>query len=73
MEEKIDPWGDIRVEDYKDTIDKFGIEDIEDLDEKIPDHRLFRRNIVFGHRDFGKILEAIDKGKDFSMMTVMMP
>ncbi|MFH1125843.1 MAG: tryptophan--tRNA ligase [Candidatus Altiarchaeota archaeon] len=32
-----------------------------------------RRGIIFGHRDFGRIAEAIEKKKPYAMMTGMMP
>ena len=72
MGEKIDPWGSIQVEDYKETVKKFGIESLKDAKE-LRDNKLFRRNIVYGHRDFDKILDAIRNRKEFAMMTGMMP
>ncbi len=74
MEEKIDPWGSIQIKDYEETIDKFGIEDIKKVVKAIPkEHSMFKKKIIYGHRDFGKYLKAVNNGKEFAMMTGMMP
>ncbi len=74
MDEKIDPWGSIQVKDYGETIDKFGINSMDDLDNEIPgSNRLFTRDIIYGQRDFDKVLKAKKKNEDFAMMTGMMP
>lgn len=72
--DEIDPWGSLDIEDYERTMDEFGIESFRKVKDKIPlDHRYFRRNIIYGQRDFDKILEAIEKDKKFAMMTGLMP
>ncbi len=74
MEEKIDPWGSIQIKDYEETIEKFGIEEIGEVMDSLPkENSMFERKIIYGHRDFGKFLKAVNEGKDFAMMTGMMP
>lgn len=74
MTQRADPWGGAIPEDYAGLMEKFGIEPFEDLVEDIPDpNHLMRRNIIFGHRDFDRILEAISDGKDYAVMTGLMP
>lgn len=71
---KIDPWASIEVKDYSKIMKEFGIEPIGDLYKKLPiKHHYFSRGIIFGHRDFNKIVEAIKEKKPFVMMTGLMP
>ena len=72
--EKIDPWGSISIKDYRQLIKEFGIEDFGPFKGKLPnEHLLMRRGIIFGHRDFGRIAEAIKKKQKFVMLTGLMP
>jgi len=67
------PWeieGDI---DYGKLIKEFGISLMKDLPAKFNEELLFRRGIVFAHRDIQRILEAIRDKKKFIMMTGLMP
>ncbi|MCJ7478918.1 MAG: tryptophan--tRNA ligase [Candidatus Nanohaloarchaeota archaeon QJJ-7] len=74
MAEQIDPWGSIQIENYEETMEKFGIEPLKDLKDRIPDkNRYIRRDIIYGHRDFGRVLDAMEEGNDWSMMTGLMP
>lgn len=74
MTEQIDPWSEAVPEDYTRLMDKFGIESFEDIVGDIPDpNHLMRRKIIFGHREFDKILEAIKEDKDYVVMTGLMP
>ncbi len=73
-ESLITPWEVSDDIDYKKTMENFGIKPIKDLIDRIGDpHYLMRRGIVFGHRDFEKILDAMEKGKDFTVVSGMMP
>jgi len=68
-----DPWkvsGDI---DYKKLIERFGISPLKKLPKVFNDNILFRRGIVFAHRDIQRILDAIKNKKKFVMMTGLMP
>jgi len=67
------PWevkGDIN---YNKLIKEFGISPIKTLPEIFDKELLFRRKIVFAHRDIQRILEAIKNKKKFVMMTGLMP
>lgn len=69
----IDPWGEVELGNYKQKMEKFGISPIDEVKDRMPDHKFIRRNIVFGHRDIDRLLDARDKGNDFAMMTGIMP
>lgn len=69
----IDPWGDVELGNYEEKMNKFGIDPIEEVEDRLPDHKFIRRGIVFGHRDLDKLLDARDSGDDFAMMTGIMP
>jgi len=69
----VTPWevtGDI---DYGKLIREFGIQPLKGLPEEFQKNVLFRRGIVFAHRDFGRIISAIKNKKKFVMMTGLMP
>ncbi len=75
MPEKIDPWSqDIKVKDYQKIREEFGIEDFGSMLSRISSPMLqMRRGIIFGHRDFGRVADAIRKKKKFVMLTGLMP
>ena len=69
----IDPWGSSIV-DYDKLVNQFGIKDFSELIGKIEDPaRLMKRGVIFGHRDFDKLVPLINGKKDFAVMTGMMP
>ncbi len=72
---KIDPWSSSTYQDYENLRKEFGIEEFtEDLWQYLPrPHRLLRRGIIFGHRDFQKILEAIQNKQPWAILTGLMP
>ncbi len=71
---RIDPWGAAVPEDYARLTREFGIEPFEKLLARAPDpHYLMRRKVIFGHRDFGRVLDAMLKDKKFVVMTGLMP
>ena len=73
-DEKIDPWGSGGIRDYEQTMEKFGIEPMSEIIEEVPEpHRLMRRGIILGQRDFGRIAEAMRKENDFALLTGLMP
>ena len=75
-EMKVTPWEVKGEVDYGKLMKEFGIEDLPLLPEVFYKDILFRRGVVFAHRDFGKtILSCINsKGKKpFVMMTGLMP
>ncbi|MBT6761700.1 tryptophan--tRNA ligase [archaeon] len=75
MAATVTPWEVKGKIDYNKLIKNFGLKPLSKL--KLPkifmDHYLFRRNLVFAHRDFDKILDAIKNKKEFAMMTGLMP
>jgi tryptophanyl-tRNA synthetase len=69
----VTPW-EVRGEiDYGKLIKEFGLRAMENLPARFDDSVLFRRNIIFAHRDFGRIVDAAEKKKPFVMMTGLMP
>ena len=72
---KIDPWSSTTYQDYARLRDEFGIQEFsEDLWKDLPHpHRLLRRGVVFGHRGFETIHEAIIQKKPWAILTGLMP
>jgi len=71
--QKVTPYevkGDIN---YNKLIKGFGVSPLRELPKIFNDNILFRRKIVFAHRDIQKILEAAKAKKPFVMMTGLMP
>ena len=69
----VTPWevkGDI---DYEKLVKQFGIQQMRELPPVFNDNILFRRKVVFAHRDIQQILERIKNKKPFVMMTGLMP
>lgn len=70
----LDPWGTGSIEDYDRLFDEFGIEPVEPLLARIPKpHRLMRRRIIFGHRGYDAVLDAMGAGMPFGAMSGFMP
>jgi len=72
---KIDPWSSTTYQDYSKLRDEFGIEEFTDqLWTDLPHpHKLIRRGVVFGHRDFQLIHEAVKQKKPWAILTGLMP
>lgn len=71
---RIDPWSAAIPEDYVKLMEEFGIEPFEGLLDRIPKpHYLMRRRVIFGHRDFESVLNAMLAHKKFVVMTGLMP
>ena len=69
----IDPWSSALV-DYEKLIQQFGIKPFQDVLGDIEDPSLLmRRGIIFGHRDFGRIVKALQEKTPFAVVTGMMP
>ncbi len=69
----VNPWevkGDI---DYSKLVKDFGLKPIHSVPPGFEKNVLFRRKIVFAHRDFKRIVESVEKKKPFVMMTGLMP
>ncbi|MEK6891437.1 MAG: tryptophan--tRNA ligase, partial [Nanoarchaeota archaeon] len=70
---QINPWevsGDIN---YEKLIKEFGVSPLKELPSIFNENILFRRKIVFAHRDIQRILDCIKNKKPFVMMTGLMP
>jgi tryptophanyl-tRNA synthetase len=70
---EVNPWEVEGEVDYKKIIDKFGVSPIKQLPELFEKELLFRRKIIFAHRDIQKIAESIKDKKKFVLMTGLMP
>lgn len=69
---KIDPWSNTQYEDYVRLRDEFGIEEFNFP--KLPKpQRLFRRGVIFGHRGFNVIMDAIKNNKPWCVLTGLAP
>jgi tryptophanyl-tRNA synthetase len=70
----ITPWEVEGVVDYERLMREFGIKPFSDLLDKIPNpHRLMRRGVIFGHRDYERIIDAIVNKKPWAVMSGFMP
>ncbi len=73
-EVKLDPWGRAQIADYDQLVRDFGIEPFTPLLPRTPrPHRLMARQIIFGHRDYGRVLDALRDRKPFGVMSGFMP
>ncbi|MHC1635747.1 MAG: tryptophan--tRNA ligase [Candidatus Methanospirareceae archaeon] len=71
---KIDPWGTSDIEDYSRLFIEFGISRFDTLIDKIEKpHRYMRRGIIFAHRGYEEVLEAMNSGRRFAVMSGFMP
>jgi len=69
----IDPWGSATL-DYEKLIEKFGIKPFADFIPEVESpHNLMARGIIFGQRDYGRIVKAIREKKPFAVVSGMMP
>ncbi|RLF27464.1 MAG: tryptophan--tRNA ligase [Thermoplasmata archaeon] len=72
---EIDPWSSTTYKNYARLRDEFGIQEFtRQLWSDLPHpHRLLRRGVVFGHRDFGRIKRAIKNKQPWAILTGLMP
>ncbi len=69
----VTPWEVSGEIDYGKLVKEFGIKHLPELPSIFNENVLFRRKIIFAHRDFEKILDCIRTKKNFVMMTGLMP
>jgi tryptophanyl-tRNA synthetase len=70
----IDPYGTTIVKDYQHLYKEFGIQPFKPLLKQVPNpSKYMRRNVIFGHRDFGRILKAIKEHETFAVMSGIKP
>ncbi|GFO97655.1 tryptophanyl-trNA synthetase [groundwater metagenome] len=70
----LDPWGAVKIDNYSKLFDEFHISKFDELLGKIKNpHRYMRRHIIFGHRSYESVLDAMLGGKPFAAMSGFMP
>jgi len=70
----LDPWGSASVGDYADLFAEFGIEAFEEVGDDVPDpHYLMRRGVIFGHREYDAVAEAMANDEPFAALSGFMP
>ncbi|MDD5474116.1 MAG: tryptophan--tRNA ligase [Candidatus Methanoperedens sp.] len=70
----LDPWGAVKIDNYSKLFDEFGISKFDDLLARIPNpHRYMRRHVIFGHRSYDTVLDAMLSKKPFAAMSGFMP
>jgi tryptophanyl-tRNA synthetase len=73
MKNLLTPW-EVKGEiNYERIVKEFGITLMEELPEVFNKELIFRRKIIFAHRDYQRILDSIKNKKKFVMMTGLMP
>lgn len=74
MTNKLDPWSSSDITDYSKLFEEFGISPFENVLPEVPCPSMYmRRKVIFGHRDYGQIAEAMRTGAPFSVMDGFMP
>ncbi len=77
VEFRLDPWSSQLIIEYDKLFKYFGIrpfkEVLPQLREVAEPHYLMRRGVVFGHRDFERVLQALRSGSRFAVLTGLMP
>ncbi|MDL5363048.1 tryptophan--tRNA ligase [Halalkalicoccus sp. NIPERK01] len=70
----LDPWGSSTVDDYRNLFEQFGIEEFDALLPEVPDpHYLMRRGVIFGHREYDRVVRAMREGEPFAALSGFMP
>ncbi|MFC3478001.1 tryptophan--tRNA ligase [Halobacterium litoreum] len=70
----LDPWGSSTIDDYRKLFEEFGIEAFEDVLDEVPTpHYLMRRAIIFGHRDYRRVADAMRNDDPFAALSGFMP
>ncbi|MBA1343234.1 MAG: Tryptophan--tRNA ligase [ANME-2 cluster archaeon] len=74
MTSRLDPWASAGIDDYSKLFEEFGIQPFDELLPHVPDPCPFmRRRIIFGHRGYEPVLDAIVQRKPFAVMSGFMP
>ena len=73
-ETTIDPWGSSTVADYRNLFEEFGIEEFEAILGDVPNpHYLMRRGVIFGHREYSPVAEALENDEPAAALSGFMP
>ncbi|MBA3044427.1 tryptophan--tRNA ligase, partial [archaeon] len=68
---RIDPWASTQYKDYNRLREEFGIQEFKF---EMPNpHKLFRRGVIFGHRGFSSVYNAIKEKRKFAVLTGLVP
>jgi len=70
---KVTPWEVSGKIDYDKLIRDFGVSRMPNLPKQFSENFLFRRKIVYAHRNFENILNAVKNKQKFVMLTGLMP
>ncbi|MDR0768238.1 MAG: tryptophan--tRNA ligase [Methanosarcinales archaeon] len=74
MAQKLDPWKSTEISDYSKLFEEFGIQPFAEVLDALPDpHKYMKRGIVFGHRGYEMIADAIKNKKPFVILDGFMP
>jgi tryptophanyl-tRNA synthetase len=70
----LDPWGSATVDNYQSLFEEFGIEEFEEILPEVPSpHYLMRRGVIFGHRDYDAVLDAMRSDEPAAVLSGFMP
>ncbi|WP_435348314.1 tryptophan--tRNA ligase [Haloarchaeobius sp. HRN-SO-5] len=70
----LDPWGSSTVSDYRKLFEEFGIEEFDEVLPEVPNpHYLMRRGVIFGHRDYRAVTDAMQAGDPWAVLSGFMP
>ncbi len=70
----VTPWDVEGVIDYRRLLIEFGMQPFAELLSEIPNpHMLMRRGVIFGHRDYERIVHAMKSGENWAVMSGFMP
>ena len=73
-ETTLDPWGSATVSDYRKLFEQFGIEEFDEILDEVPNpHYLMRRGVIFGHRDYRAVADAMRNDEPFAALSGFMP
>ncbi|MBI4362075.1 MAG: tryptophan--tRNA ligase [Euryarchaeota archaeon] len=71
---RLDPWGRGQVEDYPRLVEAFGIESFPPLLPGVAKPmRYMARGVIFGHRDYARVIEAMRARGPFGVISGFMP
>ncbi len=74
MVNKVDPFGTSDIKDYDKLLREFGVASFTPLIRKMPKPiYVYSRGLVFGHRDFDKIVDCIKNRKKFAVLHGIKP
>jgi tryptophanyl-tRNA synthetase len=71
---KLDPFGTTFIADYEKLYEEFGIQPFKPLLPQMPEpSAAMRRGVIFGHRDFERILQAVKNHEEYAVMSGIKP